>query len=94
MHWKALRTAILQSDQLKEPTLILSPLTQHNMQKITWTIANADVKSGKRYVCVERSKKDEQGKSPSMSLNTDTKTQQESCYSGRVVMKIIQVQMH
>ena len=27
--------------------LILSPLTQHDMQKITWAIANADVKSGK-----------------------------------------------
>ena len=26
-------------------------------------------------------------------LNTDTKTKQESCYSGRVVMKTIQVQM-
>ena len=34
------------------------------MQKITWAIANADVKSGKLYVCgsVERSRKDEEGK--------------------------------
>ena len=60
------------------------------MRKITWAIANADVKSGKPYVCgfIDRSKKDEQGKSPTMSLNTDTKTKQESCYSARVVMYI------
>ena len=66
------------------------------MQKITWAIANADIKSGKPYVCgfIDRSKNDEQGKSPTMSLNTDTKTKQESRYSGRVVMKIIQVQIH
>ena len=53
--------------------LILSPLTQHDMQKITWAIANADVKSGKPYVCgfIDRSKKDKQGKSPTMSFNTD-----------------------
>ena len=67
-----------------------SPPTQHNMQKIRWAIANADVKSGKPYVCrfVDRSNKDEEGKSPTMTLNSDTKTKQESCYSGRVVMYI------
>ena len=50
--------------------LILSPLTQHDMQKITWAIANADVKSGKPYVCgfIDRSKKDEQGKSATSSV--------------------------
>ena len=68
--------------------LILWPLTQHGMQKFTWAIANADVTWGKPYVCrfVDRSNKDEQGKSPTMTLNTDTKTKQESCYSARVVM--------
>ena len=68
--------------------LILLPLTQHGMQKITWAIANADVTWGKPYVCrfVDRSNKDEQGKSPTMTLNTDTKTKQESCYSARAVM--------
>ena len=39
----------------------------------------------------DRSKKDEQGISPTMSLNTDTKTKQESCYSGRVVMYISKI---
>ena len=68
--------------------LILSPLTQHGMQKITWAIANADVTWGKPYVCrfVDRWNKDKQGKSPTMTLNTDTKTKQESCYSARLVM--------
>ena len=65
-----------------------SPLTQHDMQKIRWAIAIADVKSGKPYACrfVDRSNKDEQGKSPTMTLNSDTKTKQESCSSGRVAM--------
>ena len=53
-------------------------------------IATADVRWGKPYVCrfVDRSNQDKQGKSPTMTLNTGTKTKRESCYSARVVMCI------